>query len=1346
MFDPVSTYRIQFHGQFTFSDFETHFPYLARLGIKTIYASPIFESVPGSVHGYDGTDPHRINPEIGAEGQLARIHQKLQKHQMAWIQDIAPNHMAFHHGNSWLMDVLEHGRDSQFAPFFDIDWNAPGENGRIMAPFLGTTLDEALEKSNLALTCQGGRFFLKYFEYCFPVDEQSIEPFLPHNRSTEAFLEEISQDRTLLKKIADSQHYRLCHWQESNHKLNYRRFFTINSLICLRMEDRKVFDYYHEYIKYLLDKDLFQGLRIDHIDGLYDPGNYLQWLRELAGENKYLVVEKILQPTENLPKKWPVQGTTGYDFLGTVNSVFTDGSQEQRFTKPYGQFQPDKAAFEKQLHAKKAHILGQHMGGELKNLLRLFRESFPAEFASVDRQNMEMAIGAFLVHCPVYRFYGHRIPLDKDEAQRVRNILAGIRQLHPTDHWLMAVDTLEKIFLHSDTEDSGKAAHLFQRCMQYSGPLTAKGVEDTLMYTYNRFIGLNEVGSSPSIFGISAGEFHEKMQDRQRHFPLAMNATSTHDTKRGEDVRARLSVLTTLAAEWADIVLEWQQLNADLKKDKMPDGNDEYFIYQTLVGAFPPNPKEKEDFKERLSEYLPKALREAKVHSGWEQTNEEYEKATIAFAEQLLDENRPFWKSFAAFQKVIAHFGAFQSLAQVLLKCTCPGIPDFYQGTELWDFSLVDPDNRRAVDYDKRAILLQEIRRGLDPGHWKNPGEKAKLWLVHTLLGERMENPEIFAKGLYVPLKAKGTFKKNILAFARRYGKSWVVMAVPLHLARLCREQNCEPAQLDWQNTRIELPVGAPAQWTHLLEETEIEGRGEIRLSPLFGKMPLAMLRSSKTKNGRGAGVFLSVTSLPSAFGLGDMGPEARNFADFLSRSRQSCWHVLPLNPTDAGSGNSPYSSSSSMAGNTWLISLEMLVEAGLLDPGEVQKNALPPSDKADYSGAVALKEYFFEQAWRNFCSAENRILHKRFEVFCEKEDHWLDDYALYVVLKSTQGKPWFEWPAAYVQRDPGTLEAFQKKHAEAVLKTKWLQFIFHQQWHSLREYCNQRGIGLLGDLPFYVSHDSADVWSHRDIFNLDSEGRIAGSAGVPPDYFSETGQLWHMPTFCWEKLKESKYHWWVCRIRKNLELFDLLRLDHFRAFDAFWEVAAGETDAVNGTWKRGPGLDFFRILKQELGGLPFVAEDLGGNMEGAYQLRDAAGIPGMKVLQFAFGDEMPNPADLPHHYKRKSYIYTGTHDNNTTAGWFGQEAGRKGRDRLETYTGIKVTKKTAPKVLARLAYSSLARMVILPMQDILGLDETKRMNTPGTSEGNWLWRLLPGQTDRKTEAWLREWTEVFGR
>lgn len=855
MHNPIATYRIQFHKGFTFENFKAILPYLQKLGAGTIYASPIIEATPGSMHGYDGVNPHRINPEIGTEEELKSISKTLRDYKIGWLQDIAPNHMAYHPNNAWLMDVLEKGKDSPYAGFFDISWSARVSKGRLMVPFLGSPLEECINKDEIKLAYEKEKFVLKYYDTAYPVDQKSVSDICSPDETIEASIERINSNKDLLLRVAESQHYILCHWKETDRQINYRRFFTVNSLICLNIHEQETFEEYHEFILSLLKEGVFQGLRIDHIDGLFNPTTYLNEIREAAGADCYIVVEKILEQGESLPKQWPIQGNTGYDFLSMVNNLFTRAESSYDFTEFYEKLIEDKRSVHEQTAEKKAYILYNHMQGELENLYQLFKELKLAEEANLEAGQIKQAIGEMLIHCPVYRYYGNSLPLEEEEAAAIKKILDFVSK--NKEELTPAIKILESILLikpNENNEDFNKRAlRFYQRCMQFSGPLMAKGVEDTLMYTYNRFIGHNEVGDSPENFGLSCGDFHHAMKERQQRWPFSLNATATHDTKRGEDVRARLNALTDIKKEWFTAVEEWYKLNSRIQEKGAPDINDEYFIYQSLIGAYPMPGDDENDFKDRFTAYLIKALREAKRNTNWTEPNEPYEEATKEFVNKLLDKQSDFWKSFQQLHSKVAGYGIIYSLAQTILKFTCPGIPDIYQGCELWDLSFVDPDNRRPVNYEQRQQCLETIITQNRPKEetlqelWENRfNATIKLWLVHTLLQERRQQQELFSQGEYIPLDVTGEYGKNILSFARRHNNSWYIIIVPLHLASLCKDQGKDAGLPDWKDTSVILPGDAPAAWEHIFFNKTISGEREIRVKDIFQIIPMGVLKAWK--------------------------------------------------------------------------------------------------------------------------------------------------------------------------------------------------------------------------------------------------------------------------------------------------------------------------------------------------------------------------------------------------------------------------------------------------------------------------------------------------------------------
>ena len=494
----------------------------------------------------------------------------------------------------------------------------------------------------------------------------------------------------------------------------------------------------------------------------------------------------------------------------------------------------------------------------------------------------------------------------------------------------------------------------------------------------------------------------------------------------------------------------------------------------------------------------------------------------------------------------------------------------------------------------------------------------------------------------------------------------------------------------------------------------------------------------------RGSGILLHFTSLPSRFGVGDFGPWAYRFADFLAETRQSYWQCLPLNPTDTAHGNSPYHSSSAFACNPLLISPELLLQEGLLHKNDLASLPSLPPGRVDYQTVVSCKHGLLSQAYDRF---KREGPDREYLIFCDQQRSWLDDFALFVALKGElRGRPWSEWPETLRDRDPEALLRARDGLIDRIEEQKFFQYLCFKQWGSLKKYCNGRGIKIIGDVPIYVVYDSAEVWMHPNLFNLDREKKPITVAGVPPDYFSETGQLWGNPVYRWEVLRSTGYEWWIKRIQHNLSLFDVVRVDHFRGFLAYWEVPATETVAVKGKWTEAPGLDFFTSLSSTFPVLPVIAEDLGTITPDVWSAMEHFGFPGMKVLLFAFDETLPRNAYAPHNYTRNAVVYTGTHDNNTARAWFEKEADERVRERLSRYVGKPVTAENVHRELIRLAMMSVADTAILSMQDLLGLGEGARMNRPASENGNWEWRLMPEQLTAPLAGELLGMTEIYGR
>ncbi|HEX2252443.1 MAG TPA: malto-oligosyltrehalose synthase, partial [Thermoanaerobaculia bacterium] len=726
---PTATYRLQIEPGQTLTAAAERVPYLHRLGVTDLYSSPLSEARPGSAHGYDVTDPTRVREELGGEEALRALAVELAEHGMGLVLDIVPNHMAASVENPWWRDVLTRGAASPWARFFDIDWESEAVGrGRVLLPVLGASFGEELEGGALRLGREGDEVVVRYHELVLPVRSA---------RDLQALSDDAGRpDPDLLDAILAEQPYRLALWRLASEIVNYRRFFDISDLVGLRVEDEVVFAETHRLFLRLAGEGLVTGLRIDHIDGLYDPREYLERLQAAlaqaggeggsAGEAPfYVVVEKILAGEEDLPPEWPVAGTTGYDALNALTGLFVDPHGLATLDRVYARYTGLTEGFEEVRYRRKHQALQELFAGELRSLGRHLAALAAADRHARDLPPSELArVLLEVTAClPVYRTYvDDDGPSGQDRELLARALADARARLAPRPLTAAAFAFLERVLTvdpssagESEQEVAAGWLHFTARWQQLTGPAMAKGLEDTALYVYNRLISLNAVGGEPE--GIDppgdAAAYHRRNAQRREQWPYAMTASSTHDAKRSEDVRSRVNVLSELAEGWRERVERWTAWNRGKKRSVrgrlVPDANEEIFLYQTLVGAWPLRDPEEARFAERLEAYLVKAAREAKVHTSWLEPDAEYEEALVAFVRALLDPgpNR-FLDELLGFHALVAFYGAWGSLAQVVLQVASPGVPDFYQGTELWNFSLVDPDNRRPVDWDLRRRLLDE--------------------------------------------------------------------------------------------------------------------------------------------------------------------------------------------------------------------------------------------------------------------------------------------------------------------------------------------------------------------------------------------------------------------------------------------------------------------------------------------------------------------------------------------------------------------------------------------------------------------------------------------------------------
>ncbi|MDZ7837791.1 MAG: malto-oligosyltrehalose synthase [Actinomycetota bacterium] len=769
------------------------------------------------------------------------------------------------------------GKKSEYSKYFDIDWNHPSPQlkSRLLAPFLGQAHHKAFSQGKIKVVLAPEGLCFKYYQHLFPLSLNTysaifndsappqLKDLLPepdiarlyklYNSDSkiknyiDQLLGKINQDSSLYFSLAHKQNFRLSYYKMANELINYRQFFTINHLISAATERKEVFDYMHQALEELARKKIIQGGRVDHIDGLYNPLQYLKRLKSCLGL-RFIVVEKILGQKENLPAEWPVYGTTGYDYLNQLNGIFCNTRNQAAFDRIYKSFTGNHEDFGSIAYQAKKMILEKHMQGDLDNLARQLLKTAPSlpDAQDFSPRSLTAALTALLSAFPVYRTYVNTKASPQDQKflnQAVRQ--AAARQ----PHLVGEIKFIARLFK--------KTGHkkFKARFQQLTGPLMAKGFEDTLLYKYNRLLSLNEVGSSPDKFGIGLTDFYHFCQNRQSDWPRSLNATSTHDTKRGEDARLRLNVLSEIPGRWQQRLKLWKKLNQS-KRTRVgnsfyPDPNDEYFLYQAMIGAWTSGPRKQ--FKSRMQSYIVKAVREAKVHTAWIRPDNRYEKAFILFFNRLTEDSR-FMDDFSHWVTEISYFQSFSSLSQVLIKITSPGIPDFYQGTELEDFSLVDPDNRRPVNYGQRIKMLQYIEEKRDSNNLAGQilddrqSSLAKLFLIYKALQARTKYQNLFIKGDFKPLPIKGRFKYNIIAFSRNLGSQSIITIAPRFFTQLVSFNQRPLGRAVYQDTRTAIPY---SNLYNLLTGEKIES-GNIFIGDILKDFPVAMLHAEGGSYGKG--------------------------------------------------------------------------------------------------------------------------------------------------------------------------------------------------------------------------------------------------------------------------------------------------------------------------------------------------------------------------------------------------------------------------------------------------------------------------------------------------------------
>ncbi len=888
---PLATYRLQLQPSFGFDDAAALAPYLAALGVTHVYTSPILQAAPGSTHGYDVVDHSQVNEELGGAQAHARMCDAFATAGLGQVLDIVPNHMAITTGNTWWADVLENGPSSRWAGHFDVDWEGPESKLRnmVLIPVLADHYGRVLERGDLVLERGGGAFAVHYFEHRFPVspatfglplslaaadlaatgqgDDDELEflaaafTALPPATATDALsarnrhrdkevlkralsrlcserpevaatvdaaVAHINAEPDLLDSLLERQNYRLAYWRTAGRELDYRRFFDITSLAGLRMEDPQVFADTHALVLAWVADGVVDGLRIDHPDGLRDPEAYLARLRQEA-PGAWVVVEKILEGDEALPRRWPVDGTTGYDVLNHLGGIFVDPAGEEPLSAAYTDFTGESTDWEEVAHTKKHLVMGEVLVADLNRLTHLLVAVCEASrrYRDFTRHELHEVLIETIAAFGVYRTYvrpGQEIA-DDDEAHLSAALKAATARRNDLDPELFQL--LGRV-LRGDLEGLAAAA-LLLRFQQVTGPVMAKAIEDTAFYSFSRLVSLNEVGGDPSRFGIGPDDLHDILTARQQNWPSAMSASSTHDTKRSEDVRARIALLSEIPDDFARVARRWSQANERHRTTLAdglvgPDRNLEWLLYQTLVGAWPLS-------VERLVPYAEKATREAKVHTSWTDPDPAYDDAVRHFVEQMLADDG-FVASLEAFVAPLIPLGRVNALGAQLVKLTAPGVPDLYQGSEVWDLSLVDPDNRRPVDFAERARLLagldraslEDIEQGADQG-------LAKLHATRVALGVRRRLPDAFGpgpSGRYRALMPAGEAGGHVFAFSRG---GVVAVVVPRLVVGLDQRGG-------WGDTSVELPFG---HWRNELAGGAVTG-GAVSLEALLGTFPVALL------------------------------------------------------------------------------------------------------------------------------------------------------------------------------------------------------------------------------------------------------------------------------------------------------------------------------------------------------------------------------------------------------------------------------------------------------------------------------------------------------------------------
>lgn len=781
---PSATYRIQFRNGMTFDRVVDLIPYFRDLGISHLYASPVFTATTDSTHGYDVTDPNEIDPAIGGRDGFNRMAAALRLAGMGLILDIVPNHMSTSLENRWWRDVIEHGKQSRYARYFDIDWSRP-----LTLPFLGDTFEAELEKGAIRLHRDSvtNKAALVYYDMAYPLNPGTWD----ENKS--------------IAELHEAQSWRLMSWREAPKQLSWRRFFEITGLVGVRVEDEQVFHDTHRLILELVHDGTVDGLRIDHIDGLADPLGYLQRLRQATGPDCYITVEKILAKGEQLPAEWPVSGTTGYEFIASLAEVLVDDNSLERLEKVHNETLGVTVDRQNALRDAKGLMTDRNFEGEFTTLLNLARDLAQHNGVEIQTDDIHHALRELLIAFPVYRTYGTAEGLTPSDVTLLSRVVASVNASEP------ALSLIVRILTGDLPEGDRDAATLFRtRFQQLTGPLMAKSVEDTLFFRHNLELALNEVGADPTPRAFSLSRFHQEMRIRLARQPDALLGTSTHDTKRGEDTRARLYTLTEAPEQWGENLARWRQMNQThvrfLNDGTAPNAADTWMIYQALAGVWPAtlSPDDRDGLQTleaRFLGFIEKALREAKQRTDWIDSNESYENVVMDYVRHLLSpDNTLFLHDFSETLQPFVRAGLMNSLSQTVIKLTAPGVPDIYQGSEALNFSLVDPDNRREPDF---AALVQNLSTANstvfnDEQGWRDG--RVKQYVTATLLRLRPHYPALFRYGDWLPLKVTGEREEHLIAYARVKDDEALIVAVPRLVFTVTGNEKL------WVNTAVAIP------------------------------------------------------------------------------------------------------------------------------------------------------------------------------------------------------------------------------------------------------------------------------------------------------------------------------------------------------------------------------------------------------------------------------------------------------------------------------------------------------------------------------------------------------------